>query len=90
MALFDPHDLSCYVSSKNGDISEINLKEMKEVRVGPRKRVIISGIKHIRFVKPNRLVITGVKGFIALIDLSDLKILKEVTLKEEILSLTEF
>lgn len=26
MGLFDPHDISCFVSSKNGDISEINIK----------------------------------------------------------------
>lgn len=81
MALFDPHDMSCYVSSKNGDISEISIKDMKEVRIGPRKRVIISGIKHIRFVKSGKLIITGVKGFIGLIELTELKILKEVTIK---------
>ena len=63
---------------------------MKELRVGPRKRVIISGIKHIRYLAGGRLIITGVKGFIALIDLKDLKILKEVTVKDEIVSLTEF
>ena len=63
---------------------------MKEVKVGPRKRVIISGIKHIRIVNDDRLIITGVKGFIALIDVKDLKILKEVTIKDEIISLTQF
>lgn len=76
MSLFDPTDMNCYICSKNGDISDISVKEMKEVRIGPRKRVIISGIKHMRFVKPNRLVITGVKGFIALLELTEMKILK--------------
>ena len=42
---------------------------MKEVRVGPRKRVIIAGIKHIRYLKPDKFVITGVKGFLAVIDM---------------------
>ena len=90
MMLFDPFDLSCYACSKNGDISEIDLQKKKEVRVGPRKRVIIAGIKHIRYVSGGRLIITGVKGFISLIDIKDLRILKEVTLKDEIISLTEF
>lgn len=54
---------------------------MKEVRIGPRKRVIIAGIKHIRYLKSNLIIITGVKGFIALIDVQELKILKEATLK---------
>lgn len=49
---------------------------MKELRIGPRKRVIISGIKHMRYVKPNRLIITGVKGFIALLELTEMKVLK--------------
>ncbi len=26
MGLFDPRDISCYVASKNGDISEISIK----------------------------------------------------------------
>ena len=26
MALFDPQDMSCFLSSKNGDISEIDIK----------------------------------------------------------------
>lgn len=90
MMLFDPWDSSCFVCSKNGDISDISLELFKEVRVGPRKRVIIAGIKHIRYLSSNRLIITGVKGFISLIEIKELRILKEATINEEIVSLTEF
>ena len=51
------------------------------MRVGPRKRVIIAGIKHIRHIKPDKIIITGTKGFMALIDQKDMRILKEVTVK---------
>lgn len=54
---------------------------MKEVRIGPRKRVIIGGIKHIKYVHPRMAIITGPKGYIGLIELKDMNVLKEITLK---------
>lgn len=73
---FHPADTMCYLSSKNGDICEVDVKLRKQVRVGPAKRVIISGIKHIRYLHPNHLIITGVKGFIALVEVSELRVVK--------------
>lgn len=76
MSIFDPLQNYCFLCSKNGDITEISLNEMKETRVGPRRRVIIGGIKYIRYVHPRKVIITGAKGYIGLVELKEMKVLK--------------
>ena len=46
--VFDGDDRFCYTASKNGDIAEIDIEKGKEIRVGPKKRIIIAGIKMIK------------------------------------------
>jgi hypothetical protein len=65
--IFAPDGKSLFGCSQNGDIAEINIELCKEVRIGPRKRVITRGITNIRYIKPGFLAISGRDGLMALI-----------------------
>ncbi len=57
--VFCDTDAYCYTASKNGDIAEIDVKQQKELRVGPKKRIIISGIRFIKKIDAENLLIIG-------------------------------
>jgi hypothetical protein len=61
------------------------------MRIGPRRRVITKGISNLKFLYPNHLILCGKEGLIALLELEEMRLLKEAKLQDdEITSITEF
>ena len=59
--------------------------------MGPRRRVITKGISNLKYLHPGFLVICGKEGLLAVIELKEMRLLKEVKLQDdEITSMSEF